>query len=69
VGTLRFWARRHEAASPPASYEPTPYCDRLTLAEPFSEDSETRAKAEDRRAERVRVIEAATESISARPRR
>jgi hypothetical protein len=48
--SLRFRTRR-AAASPPAFYEPTPYCDRLTLAEGFTEDRETRANAEDRRAD------------------
>jgi len=46
--SLRFRTRRAEG-SPPAFYEPTPYCDRLTLAEPFAEDKETRSNAEDRR--------------------
>ena len=68
MATLRFWARWTEA-SPPAFYEPTPYCDRLTLAEPFGEDKETRANAEDLRAERLRVVEATTSSIGARSRR
>jgi hypothetical protein len=60
---------RRTAGSPPVFHEPTPYCDRLTLAAPFSEDRETRATAEDRRAERLRIVEAATTSVSARSRR
>ena len=48
MASLRFRTRR-PAASPPAFYEPTPYCDRLTLADTFAEDNETRATAEDRR--------------------
>jgi hypothetical protein len=40
---------RRPAEPPPAFFEPTPYCDRLTLAECFAEDRETRANAEDRR--------------------
>jgi hypothetical protein len=68
VGTLRFWARRREEP-PPLFYEPTPYCDRLTLAEPFGQDRETRANAEDLRGERLRVVEAATSSLAGRSRR
>jgi hypothetical protein len=48
MAPLRFRTRR-TAASPPAFYEPTPYCDRLTLADGFAEDKETRPNAEDRR--------------------
>jgi hypothetical protein len=48
--SLRIRTRR-TAGSPPAFYEPTPYCDRLTLAEGFTEDKETRPNAEDRRAD------------------
>ena len=68
MGTLRFWARRTEAP-PPAFYEPTPYCDRLTLAEPFGRDTETAANAADLRPERLRVVEAATSSLGQRSRR
>jgi hypothetical protein len=68
VSILRFRARRTEP-SPPAFYEPTPYCDRLTLAEPFHADVETRATAEDRRAEPLRVIQATTSVIPSRARR
>ena len=53
----------------PAFYAATPYCDRLTLAEPFREDAETRASIEDLRGERLRIVEAATTSIAARSRR
>jgi hypothetical protein len=48
--SLRLRTRR-PAASVPAFYEPTPYCDRLTLAEGFAADLETRPTAEDRRVE------------------
>jgi hypothetical protein len=48
MAALRFRSRRTDAP-PPAFYEPTPYCDRLTLADGFAEDKETRANAEDRR--------------------
>ena len=42
--------RRHELTMPPLFYEPAPYTDRLTLADSFNEDRETRATAEDLRA-------------------
>ena len=48
MASLRFWARRTETPPPPF-WEPTPYCDRLTLADAFAEDKETRPTAEDRR--------------------
>ena len=63
----RLWARRSAAATP-APFEPTPYCDRLTLAEAFRVDTETRAKSEDLRPERLRVMEAASSSLPARVR-
>ena len=63
---LRFWMRR-TAVSPPAFYEPTPYCDRLTLADAFAEDKETRPNAEDRRVEHKPVgscVEAVLEAVA-----
>jgi hypothetical protein len=51
-------------ASQPVFSEPSPYCDRLTLAEAFGDDQETRPNAEDRRAERMRIVEAMTSSVS-----
>ncbi len=42
---------RRVPASPATPREPTPYCDRLTLADAFAEDQETRSSAEDRRTE------------------
>ncbi len=66
--TVRFWARRTKS-SPPGFYKSTPYYDRLILAEPFAEDKETRANAEDVRADRMRVVEAATSSLMGRSRR
>jgi len=68
MATVRFWARRTKA-SPPAFYKSTPYYDRLILADPFREDNETRANAEDIRADRMRVVEAATSTVLARSRR
>lgn len=64
----RFWARTSKA-SQPAFYEPTPYCDRLTLADAFVRDTETRASIEDLRGERLRVLEAATSCLPSRSRR
>jgi len=68
MARLRFRARGTEE-SPPVFYEPSPYCDRLTLAEPFGQDDETGPNAEDRRPERMRVVEAMTSSIPTRSRR
>jgi hypothetical protein len=65
---MRFWARRVDP-SPPLFFEPTPYCDRLTLAEAFHEDTETRATAEDLHCERLRPIQATTSVIPSRARR
>ena len=68
---LRRWTR--QAAAPvPAFYEPTPYCDRLTLAEGFARDEETRPNAEDRRPDRKPVegsIEVLDELVAPRRRR
>ena len=64
--SLRFRMRR-TAASPPAFYEPTPYCDRLTLADAFAEDKETRPNAEDRRVEHKPVsscVDAVVEAVA-----
>jgi hypothetical protein len=66
MATLRFRMRR-TAASPPAFYEPTPYADRLTLADAFAEDKETRPNAEDRRVEHKPVgscVEAVLEAVA-----
>lgn len=43
---LTFLRRRGAPAGP---QEPTPYCDRLTLAEPFHADPDTRPSGEDLR--------------------
>ncbi len=71
MASLRFWTRRAPAPSPPAFYEPTPYCDRLTLAEGFVADDETRPTAEDRRVDHLPVggcAEAIVEGVTpARP--
>ncbi len=45
---MRRWWSRRVITSSPTRREPTPYCDRLTLAEAFSQDCETRSNAEDR---------------------
>jgi len=65
MASLRF--RRRTAAPPPAFFEPTPYCDRLTLAEGFAEDRETRPNAEDRRPEHKPIggcVEALVEVVA-----
>ena len=41
------WTRQ-VGASPSTPREPTPYCDRLTLADAFAADQDTRSNAEDR---------------------
>ena len=66
VAFLRFGTRR-TAAPPPAFYEPTPYCDRLTLADCFAVDDETRPNAEDRRVEHKPVgscVDAIVETVA-----
>ncbi len=71
MASLRFRMRR-TAASPPAFYEPTPYCDRLTLAEGFARDEETRPNAEDRRPGHKPVgscVELLDDLVAPRPRR
>ena len=62
--SLRF-GRRRKTASPPTFYEPTPYCDRLTLAAGFTEDRETRPNAEDRRADHKPVGDCADMVVEA----
>jgi len=50
-----------------AFYEPTPYCDRLTLSDAFAEDKETRPNAEDRRVDHKPVgscLEAVVEAVA-----
>ena len=61
---MQWFGMRSMKASRPDFDEPSPYCDRLTLAEAFSEDAETQPNAEDRRAARLRVVEATTSWIS-----
>ncbi len=66
MAALRFRSRR-AAASPPAFYEPTPYCDRLTLADVFTADEETRPNAEDRRVDHKPIggcVEAVVEAVT-----
>ena len=52
---------------PPPFYEPTPYCDRLTLSEVFTADKETRPSAEDRRVDHKPVgdcVDAVVEAVA-----
>ena len=64
MASLRF-GRRRKTTSPPAFYEPTPYCDRLTLADVFTEDRDTRPSAEDRRVDHKPVGDCADMVVEA----